>query len=90
MADINGSEEKPFGMSQRGNPTIWTNQKLSGGIIGDIKISFPETSDDQLQKIKNEMINSSEQPPAHFARLDHLRKEMKDPNLEKVFRLVPL
>ena len=90
LADINSSEEKPFGMSQRSNPTTWTNQKLGGGIIGDIKISFPETSDDQLQKIKNEMINSTEQPPAHFARLDHLRNEMKDSNLEKVFRLVPL
>ena len=88
MADINGSEEKPFGMSQRRNPTIWTNQKLGGGVIGDIKINFPQTSDDQLQKIKNEMINSI--VPAYFARLDHLRKETKDSNLDKVFRLVPM
>ena len=90
LADINSSEDKPFGMSQRGNPTTWTDQNLGCGIIGDVKISFPEISDGQLQKEKNEMINSSEQPPAHFARLDHLRTEMKDPNLEKVFRLVPL
>ena len=88
LADINSSEDKPFGMFQRSNPTTWTDQNLGGGIIGDIKISFPETSDDKLQKIKTEMINSTEQPPAHFARLDHLRKEFKDSNLEKVFRLV--
>ena len=43
LADINSSEEKPFCMSQRSNPTTWTNQKLGGGVIGDIKISFPET-----------------------------------------------
>ena len=86
MADINGSEEKPFGMSQRSNPTTWTNQKLGGGVIGDIKINFPQTSDDQLQKIKNEMINST--VPAYFARLNHLQNELKDSNLEKVFRLV--
>ena len=88
LADINSSEEKPFGMSQRSNPITWTDQKLGGGIIGDIKISFPEISDGQLQKIKNEMINSI--VPAQFARLNHLQKELKDSNLEKVFRLVPM
>ena len=88
LADINSSEDKPFGMSQRGNPTTWTDQNLGGGIIGDVKISFPEISDGQLQKEKNEMINSI--VPAYFARLDHLRKETKDSNLDKVFRLVPL
>ena len=90
LDQINNSSEKPFGMSQWGNPTMWTNEKLGAKIIGDIKISFPPTSDDQLEKIKDEMINSTELPPAHFAKLDHLQKQTKDPDLLRVFKLVPL
>ena len=78
------------------NPMIWNNLTFKGGVKGDIKVWFPTCPSKSrtplferpIEEIKNELINS-ELPPAHFARLGQLYK-LTDPDLKKVFRLVPL
>ena len=78
------------------NPMIWQNHNFNG-VKGDIKVWFPTCPTDPttplfqrpIEEIKNELINSEELPPAHFAGLNQLYK-LTDPDLKKVFRLVPL
>ena len=82
---------------KKSNPIIFSGQTLKGGARGDIKVWFPTCPTDPLtplferpvEEIKNELINSTELPPAQFARLGQLYK-LTDPDLKKVFRLVPL
>ena len=77
------------------NPIIFKNQTFKGGARGDIKVWFPTCPTDPLtplferpiEEIKNELINSKE--PSHFPGLEQLYK-ITDPDLTKVFRLVPL
>ena len=79
------------------NPTIFSKMTLKGGARGDIKVWYPTSPTDPItplferpiEEIKNELINSKELPPAHFERLGQLHK-LTDPDLKKVFRLVPL
>ena len=79
------------------NPTIFSKMTLKGGARGDIKVWYPTSPTDPItplferpiEEIKNELINAKELPPAHFERLGQLYK-LTDPDLKKVFRLVPL
>ena len=81
---------------KKSNPIIFKNHTLKGGARGDIKVWFPTCPTDPItplfeqpiEEIKNELINSKELPPAQFARLGQLYK-LTDPDLKKVFRLVP-
>ena len=81
---------------KKSNPVIFRNQTLKGGARGDIKIWYPTCPTDPLtplferpiEEIKNELINT-ELPPGHFTGLGQLYK-LTDPDLKKVFRLVPL
>ena len=90
LCRLNDSEKKS-------NPKIFKNQTLKGGAWGNIQVWYPTCPADPLtplfkrpiEEIKNELINSKELPPAHFARLVHLYKHT-DPDLKKLFRLVPL
>ena len=78
------------------NPMIWRNRQFNKKVKGDMKVWFPTCPTDAttpifdrpIEEIKNELINSKELPPAHFASLEQLHK-LTDPDLKKVFRLVP-
>ena len=80
----------------KSNPMIWRNRQFNKKVKGDMKVWFPTCPTDPttpifnrpIEEIKNELINSKELPPAHFASLEQLHK-LTDPDLKKVFRLVP-
>ena len=79
------------------NPKIWNNHTFKGQVKGDIKVWFPTCPtnpttplyDRPVEEIKNQLATSKELPPAHFERLGPLLKHT-EPDLKKVFRLVPL
>ena len=79
------------------NPKIWKTHTFKEQVKGDIKVWFPTCPTDPttplydrpVEEIKNELITSKELPPAQFPSLVTLMKNT-EPDLRKVFRLVPL